>query len=67
MHIREELCEAALKPDSPAVHDGTRRRILIVAHRCVCVLQGVPIGLTKPFLGLLLMSLQLPEGQYYYK
>ena len=37
-HIREELCEAALKSDSAAVHDGTRRRILIVAHRCVCVL-----------------------------
>ena len=36
-HIREELCEAALKSDSAAVHDGTRRRILIVAHRCVCV------------------------------
>ena len=34
-HIREELCEAALKSDSAAVHDGTRRRILIVAHRCV--------------------------------
>ena len=35
-HIREELCEAALKSDSAAVHDGTRRRILIVAHRCAC-------------------------------
>jgi hypothetical protein len=37
MYIREALCEEALRVGSAAVLDGTRRRILIVAHRSLCV------------------------------